>query len=117
MSLIIAEAIAAIEAQQPKERSTVWMAGEQLKDMCRHDEAAAQIILTDLRGNPQMTLMAAEKKIAERGKKNTVKGSGCVSLAEAEEILREFFGLGAAAEAADTPRPGSPKIISFEDFL
>lgn len=47
MSGIINEALSAIEAQQPKELSTVWMAGEQLKDMIRQDEAAAKIVLTE----------------------------------------------------------------------
>lgn len=116
MSFVITEALAAIEAQQPKERSTVWMVGEQLKDMCRHDEGAADIILTDLRNNPQMTLAAAEKKIAEQAKKNKVGNSGCVSPAEAEDILREFFGLGAAAGESEA-QAGAPKIIPLVDFL
>lgn len=115
MSVVIDEALNAITAQQPKERSTVWMAGEQLKDMIRQDEAAAKIVLEDLRGNSQMTLAAAEKKIAERARQNKVGSSGCVTTMEAEEILREFFGLGAAG-AADT-KAGSPKIIDLADFL
>ena len=118
MSFIIDEALAAIAAQQPQERSTVWMVGEQLKDMCRQDETAAEIVLADLRGNAQMTLAAAEKKIAERAKKNRTGGCGCVSPAEAEEILREFFGLGPVeGEGGAQARPGVPKVISLADFL
>ena len=112
MSVVIDEALAAITAQQPKERSTVWMAGEQLKDMIRHDEAAAEIVLADLRGNAQMTLAAAEKKIAERARKNKVGGSGCVSPAEAEEILREFFGLGAAGAEDARPATHRPALTA-----
>ena len=115
MSLTISKALAAIEAQQPKERSTVWMVGEQLKDLCREDEQAAEILLADLQNNPRMTLVAAEQKIAERARKNKVGSSGCVSPAEAEDILRAFFGLGAAGEA-DVGR-GSPKLIDLADFL
>ena len=37
----LSEVIAVIEAQQPKERSAVWMVGEQLKDICRADPSAA----------------------------------------------------------------------------
>lgn len=114
MSVVITEALAAIEAQQPKERSTVWMVGEQLKDMCRHDEGAADTILTDLRNNPQMTLVEAEKKIAQRARENKVGSCGCVSPAEAEDILREFFGLGAAGAQAPS---GAPKVVSLMDFL
>lgn len=34
-------AIAAIAAQQPKERSAIWMVGEQLKDMIRAEPGIA----------------------------------------------------------------------------
>lgn len=115
MNFVIDEALSAITAQQPKERSPVWMVGEQLKDMIRHDADAAEIVLADLRNNSAMTLAAAEKKIAERARRNKVGSSGCVTPAEAEEILREFFGLGAAG-AADT-KAGSPQIIDLADFL
>lgn len=73
---VIQDAIAAIEGQQPKERSAVWMVGEQLKDMVRGNEAAAALLLTDLTQNKEMTLAAAEKKIAERAKKNKVGNCG-----------------------------------------
>lgn len=76
---VIQDAIAAIEGQQPKERSAVWMVGEQLKDMVRGNEAAAALLLTDLTQNKEMTLAAAEKKIAERAKKNKVGNCGCVT--------------------------------------
>lgn len=35
-----------ISAQQPKERSAVWMVGEQLKDMVRAEPGIADIILS-----------------------------------------------------------------------
>lgn len=110
------EAIAAIEAQQPKERSAVWMVGEQLKDMIRDSESAAEILLTDLRENKEMTLAAAEKKIAERAKKNRVGNCGCVTPAEAEDILREFFGLP-GREEQETHRKEERKVVDLADFL
>lgn len=109
----LTEVIAAIETQQPKERSAVWMVGEQLKDICRGDLSAAEILLTDLLHNPEMTLAAAEKKIAEQAKKNKVGSCGCVTPAEAEEILREFFGLGSSAQSSTE----KPKILDLADFL
>ena len=109
---VLAEVTAAIEAQQPKERSAVWMVGEQLKDICRADPAAAEILLADLTHNPDMTLEAAEKKIAARAKQNRVGNCGCVTPAEGEEILREFFGLGVPGAPAERP-----KVLDLADFL
>lgn len=112
----IQDAIAAIEGQQPKERSAVWMVGEQLKDMIRGNEAAAALLLTDLTQNKEMTLAAAEKKIAERAKKNKVGNCGCVTPAEAEDILREFFGLPERGAAA-APQTERRKVVDLADFL
>lgn len=109
----LAEVIFAIEAQQPKERSAVWMVGEQLKDICRSDPSAAEILLTDLLHNQDMTLAAAEKKIAEQAKKNKVGSCGCVTPKEAEEILRQFFGLGAVGSLP----AAQPKVIDLADFF
>lgn len=112
----IQEAIFAIEAQQPKERSAVWAAGEQLKDMIRGNESAAEILLTDLRENKEMTLAAAEKKIAERARKNKVGNCGCVTPEEAEDILREFFGLP-GREEENPRRKDERKVVDLADFL
>lgn len=108
----LTEAITAIEAQQPETRSSVWMVGEQLKDICRSDPAAAELLLADLLHNPEMTLAAAEKKIAERARKNKVGNCGVVTPQEADEILREFFGLGAAGKTAP-----KAKVLDLADFL
>ena len=113
---VIQDAIAAIEGQQPKERSAVWMVGEQLKDMVRGNESTAEILLTGLRENKEMTLAAAEKKIAERAKKNKVGNCGCVTPAEAEDILREFFGLPERGTAA-APQTERRKVVDLADFL
>lgn len=113
---VIQDAIAAIEGQQPKERSAVWMVGEQLKEMVRGNEAAAALLLTDLTQNKEMTLAAAEKKIAERAKKNKVGNCGCVTPAEAEDILREFFGLP-GREEENPRRKEERKVVDLADFL
>lgn len=92
-------AIAAIEAQQPKKKSAAWMVGEQLKGMVRAEPGVAALLNADLAGKG-MTLDDAEEKIAERAKQNKVGNCGVVTPAEAEEILRSFYGLppkGAAA--------------------
>lgn len=115
-------AIAAIEKQQEgRKKDAAWMVGEQLKDICRREAHSAEIVLEDL-GNKQMAITEAEKKIAERARKNRQGNCGCVTPWEAEEIIREFYGLGAATE--DVPadeedqRPSRDgKILDLADFL
>ena len=112
-------AIAAIEEQQRGHgHDTVWMVGEQLKDICRREEHSAELIATDLKENKAMSIVAAEKKIAERARKNKVGNCGCVSPYEAEEILRKFYGLGEpGAPAPDLCEEPDRKIIDLADFL
>ncbi len=112
-------AIAAIEAQQPKERSAVWMVGEQLKDMVRAEPGIAELLLADLAGKG-MTLADAEKQIAAKARENKVGSVGVVTPAEAEEILRSFYGLpprDAAEperdEAKFTPPEGMLDLSAF----
>ena len=45
---ILEKALLAITAQQPKERTAVWMVGEQLKDMIRAEPHLAEIVEQDL---------------------------------------------------------------------
>ena len=120
-----AEAIRLIGEQQRgvKPRSATWMVGEQLKDICRGDPAAAELLARDLTVEG-MGIVAAEKRIAARAKENQVDGCGCVTWEEAEEILREFYGLGPPpeAEADMDPRPRKPAaagtgLLDLADFL
>ena len=59
-------AIAAIESQQPQKHNTVWMAGEQLKEIARSEPGSAELLAKDLAGKG-MTIADAETKIAELG--------------------------------------------------
>lgn len=85
-------AIAAIESQQPQKHNTVWMAGEQLKEIARSEPGSAELLAKDLAGKG-MTIADAEKKIAELARKNRDGNCGCVSSEEAEDVLRAFYGL------------------------
>lgn len=114
-------AIAAIEAQQPKTKSAVWMVGEQLKDMVRAEPGIAALLTADLAGEG-MGLADAEKKIAAAAKKNKVGNCGVVTPAEAEDILRSFYGLpprGAAQEERDEAKPTPPPegMLDLSAFL
>lgn len=118
------KAVRAIEAQQEKEKghTPAWMAGEQLKDICRREPRSAELIHTDLTAGG-FTLGAAAAKIKaladERHKKE--KGS-CIVITpeEAEGVLRKYFGLteaGAAQETAEPVREAKNTQISLEDYF
>ena len=75
-----------------KARSAPWMVGEQLKDMIRREPGIAELIHQDLTTGG-MTLEKAESKIKAYADKHRTGSFSCVTPAEAEEILREYFGL------------------------
>lgn len=93
------KAIAAIEAQQAKvkERSPQWMVGEQLKDICRMEPHSAELIAQDLQVK-EMGIVEAEKKLKTFADSHKAGGFACVIPAEADRILREFYGLPAFEE-------------------
>lgn len=111
---MISEAFEKITAQQPKERTAVWMVGEQLKDMLRAEPHLAELVARDLEIEA-MSLSECEKKIKAYADKHKTGSFSCVLPTEAENIIREFYGLSKAGEA---PAPGeAPKIISLSDFM
>lgn len=116
---MLEKAISAIEAQQKtvKPRSPQWMVGEQLKDLCRQDARCAELIAQDLTV-PEMSVTAAEKKIKAFADKNRTGGFACVTPAEADRILREFYGLPeASAEPVRTERKAESPVVNLLDYL
>ena len=106
------KAMEAIAEQQGKvrARSAPWMVGEQLKDMIRREPGIAQLIAQDLTAGG-MSLTAAEAKINAFADKHRTGNFACVTPMEAEEILREYFGLPAAAGAK------APSVSSADSSL
>lgn len=49
-----------IRAQQPEQRTAVWMVGEQLADIIRHDPAAQEIVSRDLDENYMRVVISDE---------------------------------------------------------
>ena len=111
------KAIAAIEAQQTKvkERSPQWMVGEQLKDICRMEPNSAELIAQDL-DVAAMSITEAEKKIKAFADAHKTGGFSCVTPMEADRILREFYGLTAAAPAPALEQADG-KVFHLEDFF
>lgn len=118
------KAIAAIEEQQGKvkARSAPWMVGEQLKDMIRREPGIGELIAQDLTAGG-MSLTAAEAKIKAFADKNKTGNFACVTPAEAEGILREYFGLPKAGEERIATAPAGPRndegagVIDLADFF
>ena len=115
-----------IAAQQAKHRqgSAPWCVGEQLKDILRAKPEAADLVARDLDQNG-MGLADCEKKIADFAQKNKQGNVGFCGPADADRIIREFYGL---PDRSETPSPIAPagtqaaaptrrKIIRLEDFL
>lgn len=113
MSLEIA--LEKITAQQPKERDNLWSLGEHLKDILRSEPHLAELVAQDL-DVKEMSLAECEKKIGEFADQHKPKGKNrfCVGPAEAERIIREFYGLPARGE---TPKPVGNRLMSLEDFF
>lgn len=117
MNLIINDAVKLItEQQKGKENTAVFMVGEQLKDIIADNEQFAELVLQDLQ-NPDMSLEKCEKKIKARADELHKKNGGncaCVNPKDAENIIREFYGLHeTTASAAESKR----KPVSLADLL
>lgn len=115
----IEAAVSAIEAQQQKEtgRTAPWMVGEQLKDICRREPDCAALIAQDME-NPGMHIQEAEKKIRAYADKHKTGSFACVTPAEAEDILREFYGLPKQGAAKPVfTGPSAEAMVNLEDFL
>lgn len=119
-------AVEKIERQQAKEkgRTAAWMVGEQLKDMARREPESAELLDKDL-DIPEMSIQQAEKKIKAYADAHKTGSFACVTPAEAERILREFYGLtgndnpsvGSADSSLYTREPSKGEIIDLGAFL
>lgn len=119
MNTEINTALAAIEAQQQKHKqgSAPWCVGEQLKDMLRAEPALAPLVEQDL-AQPGMDLARCELKIRDFAGKHKDGNVGFCGPADAERIIREFYGLPPRGEApAQESAKRARKVIRLTDFL
>ena len=104
-----------IELQQKgKENTAPWMVGEQLKDICRRESAASELVEKDL-DIKEMSLEACEKKIRAWADAHKKGNCAVVPPNVAEGIIRKFYGI---------PEPNEmiaigpfAEIVDFSDFL
>ena len=101
-------AIQRLREQQSKvkERSPQWMVAQQLMDLVRAEPQCAEILAQDLEVEA-MSITEAEKKIKAFADSHKTGGFSCVTPAESDRILREFYclpprpaGAGGGLEAA-----------------
>lgn len=102
-----------ISAQQPRERTPVWMVGEQLKDILRGEPHLAELVIQDLE-REWMSLAKCEAKIKEFADKHKTGTFSCVIPSEADGIIREFYGL---TEVPRQQTTGNGVVINLEDFF
>ena len=121
---MLQQLIEKITEQQGRENTSVYMVGEQLKDICRMNPDAAEIVLQDLE-LPEMSIEHAEKKIKEYADKEHKKHKGscfCVPPQIAENIIKEFYGITGfsnsqtSANLQETSRK-SDGFIDLSDFI
>lgn len=113
---MVGQAIEKLREQQKnvKQYSAQWMVAEQLMDICRQEPHCAELICQDLE-NQSMSIVEAEKQIKALADKRKEGNSSCVSPREAEEVLREFYGLPKPEE--ERPAQGCGIAINLADFL
>lgn len=130
---------AEIKAQMEKvdEYSPAYTVGLQLMDILEElPEAAAEVVLADLRGKG-MTIADCEKKIKAKADEIHKKRGGNVSIGPhvADKIIREFYGIAEfepqdgrqemrladtpdpEAEPEKEPKPAKGLAIRLEDFF
>lgn len=108
------------QQQSGKEGTPEFFVGEQLKEICYADSHCAEIVSQDL-DSEAMTLQKAAQKIKDYADEQHKKNKGnfvCVPPDVAEGILREFYGLPAAAPEekappVEEPKPAVPDLFSF----
>lgn len=126
MNANLQTALNKINEQQKKfkQGTAPWYVGEQLKDILRENATGAGIVAMDI-DQKGMGLADCEKKIAEFASKNRQGSVGFCGPADADRIIREFYGL---PERRETPTPIAPagtqataparrKLIRLEDFM
>lgn len=112
-----------ITAQQAKHKqgSAPWCVGEQLKDILRAQPEIAELVVHDL-DRTGMSLADCEKKIADFAQDHRQGSVGFCGPADADRIIRAFYGLPEAPAVSFPTSPAAPaapkrKTIRLADFL
>lgn len=108
------------EQQKGKENTAPWMVGEQLKEICRREPLAAELVEKDL-AVKEMSLSACEKQIKAWADQHKKGNCAVVPPNVAEGIIRKFYGIPERSKESEptkaTRETGEKDIIDFTAFL
>ena len=109
------------QQQEGNENTDIFMVGEQIKDICRNNEKATELVLADLNVyEMSIEKCAAEiKKEADRLHKENKGSCICIPPNVAEGIIRHFYGIpdeGTSSSVSQRPEK-TADIINLEDFF
>ena len=109
------------EQQEGKENTDIFMVGEQIKDICKNNDKATELVLGDLNVyEMSIEKCAAEiKKEADRLHRKNKGSCICIPPNVAEGIIRHFYGIpeDCVADEAAQRTEKTADIINLEDFF
>ena len=91
------------------DEDAVYYCGEHILDICRGNEAFAEIVLTDL-DNAEMTVEKCEREIKKYADKHKKGNCAVVPPKVAEDIIRKFYGLPGVDDEPESAEPVSAGI-------
>lgn len=108
---MLEKAIKEIEKQQEgKDGTHVFCCGEDLKEILRKTPQAAELVLQDLE-KEEMSIEKCAEKIKELADSKRKGNFAFVSPAEAESVIRQFYGI------PDAETQEEKDTIDLSDFL
>lgn len=102
-----------VKAQQgTDEYSHIFNMGEQLKEICRDDPKAAELVAHDLESGG-MSLKELENRFDKFAREHKQGSQSCISPRRAEKLIREFYSLPVKQDQ----KPSGGKVLSLLDLM
>ena len=108
-----------LERQMKSGDPQIQAVGELLRSACEADPADAERVEQALK-KPEMSLQKCFERMRETAKKKQKEGCYYMSPAEAEEIIRGFYGIPGKKVKPRKPEPAAPPssgILDLADLL
>lgn len=107
------------QQKQLAQSEPAWLIGRQLKDMARREPETEAALWEDLTAGA-LTLKGAAQAMqaeADRIRKEQKGACVCITPTAAEKVLRKYFGLPEASEAATCPTGERNGLLDIADLL
>lgn len=94
-------AIKRIEVQQKQagNKGHIFAMGEQLKEICRNEPRAAELVAQDLT-NPEMSLAKLKLTFDKFAQDHREGNESCITPDQADELIRKFYGIPAPNQSS-----------------